>query len=109
MKQNRILVNEYNPSYYLCKVTAPKERAAILANNRYDGRTLADCYGTYGRRKESAYNYCRALCYSFGGHDLRICSHNVRIFCVKFEFTHPETGALCTAYITPAHNKFVEH
>lgn len=99
----------YNGNYFLTEVTAPKEKERIT-NCRYDENysNLWNCYGRYSHAKEKAFDYCRQLCYVFGGYNMRIVSHNTFTFCVKFDFVHPETGVLCTAYITPAYNRYAE-
>lgn len=93
---------------YLKEITAPKERAAILAKDYRNYSNLSECYGSYSWKKASAFDYCRRLCYALGGFNLRIVSYNTFFFSVKFEFAHPDTGVLCTAYITPSYNKFTE-
>lgn len=111
MKRNKtILAKDSSWAYFLTEVTAPKEKRGILSTRWDDNYAhLSDCYGRYSSAKARAFNYCRGLCYAFGGYNLRIVSHNTFMFCVKFEFAHPETNELCTAYITPSHNKFARH
>lgn len=94
---------------YLKEITAPKEKRSILSGDYRNYSRLSECYNSYSNAKADAFNYCRRMCYALGGSNLRIVSYNTFFFSVKFEFTHPDTGALCTAYITPNHNKFAVH
>ena len=80
-----------------------RERTAYTNYTRSTARTLRDVYSTYSRAKESAFDYCRALCYEHGGHDLRIISANTFTFTAGFVFT-AEDGRDAFMYITPSYD-----
>lgn len=86
--------------------TAPREKKTALYP---DYNPVYDIYSAYERPsiyKVRAWNECRALCAALNGFNLRITGHNCMAFTVKFEFTHPENGALCTAWITKDYDRF---
>lgn len=108
MKQNGKILEAIGVGY-LKEVTAPKEKQHILYKDYHTYSNLSECYSSYSWKKAGAFNYCRRLCYALNGYNLRIVSHNSWSFSVKFEFVHPDTGALCTAYITRTYNRFAVH
>ena len=68
--------------------------------------TLWDAYKNPSVYKERAYNYCRELSAKYNGYNFRICGHGCQTFSVTFNFNHPETGEICTAWITRDNNRF---
>lgn len=80
-----------------------RERNAYRGYTRSTASTLWDVYGRWSRAKEQAFDYCRSLCYEYGGYDLRIITANTFIFTAGFTFT-AEDGRECFMYITPSYD-----
>lgn len=88
-----------------------KKRVARANYSRYLTSRYDELYKAYSRASEkkwSAWEYCKGLCYKYGGHGLRVISFNTFIFTAGFEYTDAETGAAMFCYITPSYDCFTE-
>ena len=94
------------------KVTRKSEREMMEAKHRdWENSTATELYHVYTKfssAKAKAMEYCRNLMYALNGSGLRIISFNDQTFSVGFEYPDPETGAMCFAYITKAHDRCIE-
>ena len=103
--RNYIIANG-NTTYILEEVTAPKAARAICSPDYKEYSTIWDAYKNPSYRKEAAWRYCVDMCRALDGQNIRITAAGCQTFSVKFEFLHPESGELCTAYITRDYNRF---
>jgi len=65
---------------------------------------LWEAYGSHSRAKDEAWVYCRALCYKYGGHGLKVLTANTFQFTAAFLYTDAETGRRMVMRITKAHD-----
>lgn len=96
----------YTRKTTLTEVTAPREKRYITAADYRPNYDIYEAYEKPSIYKVRAWNYCKEMCKALNGFNLRITGHNCMAFTVKFEFAHPENGALCTAWITKDYDRF---
>ena len=80
----------------------------IKAWERSTEFNLWNAYESFSSKKQRAFDYCKELQYKYGGHDLKIISHNTFIFTAGFAFEDKETGACKFMFITPSYDTAVD-
>ena len=72
-----------------------KQEMAEYISRQYDRSRMYELWDAYRRcsqAKRNAWEHCKALCYEYGGHGLKILGHNCHFFSAGFLFTDEETG-----------------
>ena len=93
----------------MIKTNAKVMKNAINSYEWSDMYTLDHAYKSYSIAKANAFDYCIDLMKTKNGWGLKIISANTFAFSVGFWFIHPETGAVCFAYITRDYDRYTDN
>lgn len=85
---------------------AYRAASAAYETPRYLCYDIWEAYEKPSVYKVRAWNRCKELCHSLSGWGLAITGHNSMTFSVVFQYSDPDTGELCYAYITKDYDRF---